>query len=207
MKRFLSILLVLTLALTCVFAMTACKEDEDPKKESQAESEAEDTSSEDTSSAEDTSSVEDTSSAETVAEGYALYSAEGISFVYPEDWTLSDNMMIDSNGNNINMTYTAASKEAAEVYESLSNDTFMDLLGNIYEAMGMTIDSYDVKTNPNENGVKIICCRFSLSLEGIEMNMCQFLVLGEKKHYTVTVTEMTDIDDVVDEVFKSIRID
>ena len=147
MKRLLSILLVLTLALTCVFAMTACKEDEDPKKESQAESEAEDTSSEDTSSAEDTSSVEDTSSAETVPEGYALYSAEGISFVYPEDWTLSDNMMIDSNGNNINMTYTAASKEAAEVYESLSNDTFMDLLGNIYEAMGMTINSYDVKTN------------------------------------------------------------
>lgn len=210
MKKTLICLLALVLVLTCLFAMTACKEDEDPKKESEAEdtsSLAEISSVESTSSQESASSETDTSSEEAALEGYALYSKDGISFVYPEDWEIENDIIIDENGNNINMTYTAASKEAAEVYESLSNDTFMDLLGNIYEAMGMTINSYDVKTNPNENGVKIICCRFSLSLEGIEMNMCQFLVLGEKKHYTVTVTEMTDIDDVVDEVFDSIRID
>ena len=149
MKKTLICLLALVLVLTCLFAMTACKEDEDPKKESEAEdtsSLAEISSVESTSSQESTSSETDTSSEETAPEGYALYSAEGISFVYPEDWTLSDNMMIDSNGNNINMTYTVASKEAAEVYESLSNDTFMDLLGSIYEAMGMTPRNITMET-------------------------------------------------------------
>ena len=75
------------------------------------------------------------------------------------------------------------------------------------EAMGMEIGSYSVEKKTNGGDVEIICLTYSASMQGVGMKMYQYIILGEKKHYTVTVTEMTDIDDVVDEVFKSIRID
>lgn len=201
MKRLLTCLLALILVLTCVFAMTACGEKEDPKKES----EAEDTSS--VESAESAESAESTPEAYKPAKGYKLYSKSGISFAYPEDWEIEDDVIIDENGNNINMNYSAASKAEAEVFRTLSNDTFMELMGNLYEAMGMSVSNHNVKTVTNASGVEVISCEFSLSFEGIEMNMCQFIILGEKKHYTITITEMTDIDAVIAEVLKSITIE
>ena len=98
MKRLLTCLLALILVLTCVFAMTACGEKEDPKKES----EAEDTSS--VGSAESAESAESTPEAYKPAKGYKLYSKSGISFAYPENWEIEDDVIIDENGNNINMT-------------------------------------------------------------------------------------------------------
>ncbi len=195
MKRLLTCLLALVLVLTCLFAMTACGEKEEPKKESEAE---------DTSSAE---SAESTPEAYKTAKGYKLYSKSGISFAYPENWEIEDDVIIDENGNNINMTYSAASKADAEVFRTLSNDTFMELMGNIYEAMGMSVSNHNVKTVTNASGVEVISCEFSLSIEDIEMNMCQFIILGEKKHYTITITEMTDVDAVIAEVLKSITIE
>ncbi len=201
MKKTLTCLLALVLVLTSLFAMTACGEKEDPKKES----EAEDTSS--VESAESAESAESTPEAYKPAKGYKLYSKSGISFAYPEDWEIEDDVIIDENGNNINMNYSAASKAEAEVFRTLSNDTFMELMGSIYEAMGMSVSNHNVKTVTNASGVEVISCEFSLSFEGIEMNMCQFIILGEKKHYTITITEMTDIDAVIAEVLKSITIE
>ena len=195
MKRLLTCLLAFVLVLTCLFAMTACGEKEEPKKESEAE---------DTSSAE---SAESTPEAYKPAKGYKLYSKSGISFAYPENWEIEDDVIIDENGNNINMTYSAASKADAEVFRTLSNDTFMELMGNLYEAMGMSVSNHNVKTVTNASGVEVISCEFSLSIEDIEMNMCQFIILGEKKHYTITITEMTDVDAVIAEVLKSITIE
>lgn len=198
MKRLLTCLLALILVLTCVFAMTACGEKEDPKKESEAE---------------DTSSVEETVSTPkeyVPAEGYKLYTKSGISFAYPKAWTLTDGaqpVMQDINGNNINMTSENTSKANNELYESLSNDNFMDVFGAAYEAMGMTIGKYDVKKEANEFGTEVIRCEFSLTYQGVKMNMYQFIVMGEKKNFVITVTEVTDISDVVDEVFKSITIE
>lgn len=210
MKKTLTCLLALVLVLTSLLAMTACGEKEEPKKESEAEdtsSLAEISSVESTSSQESAFSETDISSEETAPEGYALYSKDGISFVYPEDWEIENDIIIDDNGNNINMTYSAASKADAEVFRTLSNDTFMELMGSIYEAMGMSVSNHNVKTVTNASGVEVISCEFSLSIEGIEMNMCQFIILGEKKHYTITITEMTDVDAVIAEVLKSITIE
>ncbi len=216
MKKTLTCLLALILVLTCVFAMTACKEDEDPKKESEAESEAEDTSSIEDTSAEGNSSVEDTSSAESQpegyqpAEGYKLYTEDGFSFAYPENWVFAPGATVSitgDDGNNIALTYEAASEETTKVYESLSKDTFMELLGNVFEAMGMQIGEYDVKRETNGSGVEIIRCEYSLTFEDLQMKMYQFIVLGEETHYTVTVCEVTDISHVADEVFKSIALD
>ena len=201
MKKTLTCLLALVLVLTSLFAMTACGEKEDPKKES----EAEDTSS--VESAESAESAESTPEAYKPAKGYKLYSKSGISFAYPEDWEIEDDVIIDDDGNNINMNYSAASKAEAEVFRTLSNDTFMELMGNLYEAMGMSVSNHNVKTVTNASGVEVISCEFSLSFEGIEMNMCQFIILGEKKHYTITITEMTDVDAVIAEVLKSITIE
>lgn len=198
MKKTLTCLLALVLVLTSLFAMTACGEKEDPKKESEAE---------DTSSVESAESAESTPEAYKPAKGYKMYSKSGISFAYPEDWEIENDVIIDDNGNNINMTYSAASKADAEVFRTLSNDTFMELMGSIYEAMGMSVSNHNVKTVTNASGVEVISCEFSLSIEGIEMNMCQFIILGEKKHYTITITEMTDVDAVIAEVLKSITIE
>jgi len=36
--------------------------------------------------------------------------------------------------------------------------------------------------------------------------MYQFIVMDEKKNFVITITEMTDIDAVIAEVFKSITL-
>lgn len=208
MKRFLTFLLAAALVLTCAFAMTACGEEETSRGGSEAESQAE-------SKAE--SETEGTSSAETVstpeeyvlAEGYKLYAGDDISFAYPEDWDLIDGVnpvMADANGNSINLMSELANQQNTQLYESLSNDTFMELMGSVFEAMGMEIGEYSVETKTNDRGVEIICCAYSLTYEGMQMNMQQFVILGEETHYTVTVTEVTEIDAVIDEVFKSITV-
>ena len=69
MKKLLSFLLALTLVLICAFAMTACKEDEDPKKESEAE---------EASSAETVSESKEY----VLADGYKLFDKDGVSFAY-----------------------------------------------------------------------------------------------------------------------------
>ena len=196
MKKLLSFLLALTLVLTCAFAMTACKEDEDPKKESEAE---------EASSAETVSESKEY----VLADGYKLFDKDGVSFAYPKDWTLtngSNPIMQDTKGNNINVVYEVATKQNTETYKKLSKSTFMELLGNYLEAMGMEIGEYSVEKKTNDGDVEIICLTYSASMQGVAMTLNQYIILGEEKHFTVTVTEVTDIDGVVKEVFKSIRV-
>ncbi len=200
MKRFLTCLLALTLVLGCVFALASCGEEETPKTESKAESKNEEASSQDTVSE---------SKDYVLAEGYKLYTKKDISFAYPEDWELTDGanpIMLDEMGNNFNLTYENANKENTQLYKTLSNDNFMEYFGNVFEAMGMNIKSYDVKRVTNAGGVEIIRCEYSISYQNINMNMYQFIIPGEKTHYNVTATEMTSISDEVKELFDSIRV-
>ncbi|MBO7157642.1 MAG: hypothetical protein J6W31_03475 [Clostridia bacterium] len=179
--------------MSCMLALASCGEEETSKNE-------------DASSAEEVS----VSKEYVLAEGYKLFDKDGVSFAYPKGWTLTDGsnpIMMDTNGNNINVVYETATKQNTETYKKLSKSTFMDLLGNYLEAMGMEIGDYSVEKKTNGGDVEIICLAYSVSMQGVGMKMYQYIILGEKKHYTVTVTEMTDIDDVIDEVFKSIRID
>lgn len=193
MKRFLTCLLALVLAMSCMLALASCGEEETSKNE-------------DASSAEEAS----VSKEYVLAEGYKLFDKDGVSFAYPKGWTLTDGsnpIMVDANGNNINVVYETATKQNTETYKKLSKSTFMDLLGNYLEAMGMEIGDFSVEKKTNGGDVEIICLAYSVSMQGVGMKMYQYIILGEKKHYTVTVTEMTEVGDVVDEVFKSIRID
>ncbi len=197
MKKVLTCLLALTLVLTCVFAMTACGEQEEPKKESEAE---------DTSSTEETVS---TPKEYVLAEGYKPFGTSALSFAYPKDWTLTDSdnpVMADDQGNSVNLVSETANDQNTELYTSLSQDTFMELMGNVFEAMGMDIGTYSVEKKTNDQGVEMVVCTYSLTYQEIEMTMTQFILVGEKNHYTITVTAVADIDEVTAEVFKSITL-
>ena len=97
MKRFLTCLLALVLAMSCMLALASCGEEETSKNE-------------DASSAEEAS----VSKEYVLAEGYKLFDKDGVSFAYPKGWTLTDGsnpIMMDTNGNNINVDYETATKQ------------------------------------------------------------------------------------------------
>ena len=85
MKRFLTCLLALVLAMSCMLALASCGEEETSEKE-------------DASSAAEISVSKDY----VLAEGYKLFEKDGVSFAYPKGWTLTDGsnpIMMDTNGN------------------------------------------------------------------------------------------------------------
>ena len=114
--------------------------------------------------------------------------------------------MADDQGNSVNLVSETANDQNTELYTSLSQDTFMELMGNVFEAMGMDIGAYSVEKKTNDQGVEMVVCTYSLTYQEIEMTMTQFILVGEKNHYTITVTAVTDIDEVTAEVFKSITL-
>ena len=194
MKKTMTRLLAVLLILSCIFAMTACDEEKDDKKTDKDESVSVDT---------------EKNKEYTLAEGYSLYQKEGISFAYPSSWTLTDGsspVMTSSNGNNFNMSYELANKENTEAYESLSKDTFMELIGNMLVAMGMTVSGVEVETKTNDGGVEIIVCTYDATYMGKQMSYCQYFILGVEKHYIITATAFAPMDDAVEELFKSIRV-
>ena len=196
MKKTMTRLLAVLLILGCILAMTACGDKDDDKQTDKEESTS--------------ASVEEGKNKEyTLAEGYKLYENDDLSFAYPSSWTLTEGsspIMTSSNGNNFNMSYELANKENTAAYKSLTKDTFMDLIGNMLVAMGMTVSGVEVETKTNDGGVEIIVCTYDATYVGKQMSFCQYLIVGEDKHYTITATAVVPMDDAVEELFKSIRV-
>ena len=178
MKKSITRLLAVLLVLGCVLALAACDEKSSGKPY-------------------------------TLAEGYKLYENDDLSFAYPSSWTLTDGstaMMVGTNGNNFNVVYETANEENTDAYENMTEDTFMDLMGEMLQGMGMTLSGVEVETKTNDGGVEMVVCTYDATYAGKEMSFCQYLIVGEDKHYTITATAVVPMDDAVEELFKSIRL-
>ncbi len=200
MKKRLLCLLALVLALGCLLALTACDEKTESTAKTDSEEENESVESKDESQA---------PVAYTPAEGYTLYEKGAVSFAYPADWSLADGtnpIMTGANGNNINLVTETATKENTEMYKSLSEQTFAEQIGNTLISAGITFSNVNVETRTNDGGVEVIYCSYDGTYVGVQMTFYQYIILGEKNHYTITATAVSDMSDIVEELFKSIRV-
>ncbi len=201
MKRTMTRILAILLLMGCFLTMTAC--DEAAESKGETESEQKDTSV----SQEETSAPKE---AYTPAEGYTLYQKGSISFAYPEAWTLTEGaspIMTGPSGNNINLVSETATEENTRAYKSLTRQNFMEYIGNALVAMGMTVSNVKVETKTNDNGTEMIVCSYDATYAGKQMSFYQYIIVGEKTHYTVTATELASMADVVEELYKSIRVE
>ena len=178
MKKSITRLLAVLLVLGCVLALAACDEKSSGKPY-------------------------------TLAEGYKLYENDDLSFAYPSSWTLTDGstaVMVGADGSNFNVAFVIANEENTDAFENMTEDTFMDLMGETLESMGMTLSGVEVETKTNDGGVEMVVCTYDATFAGKEISFCQYLIIGEEKHYTITATAFVSMEDAVEELFKSIRL-
>lgn len=200
MKKTMTRLLAILLILGCFLAMTACDEATESKEKTEF-------ASEDNADGGEASKAP---VAYTPPQGYTLYQKGAISFAYPDSWTLTDGsnpVMTGPSGNNINLVSEVATEENTKLYKSLSKQNFMEYIGNALVAMGMTVSNVEIGKETNDSGVEMIVCTYDATYVGKQMSFCQYIILGKDNHYTVTATECVSMADVVEELFKSIRVE
>lgn len=137
---------------------------------------------------------------------YSVYDAGNITFEYPGSWKVTEGTQVmfmdDKNaGTNMNLTAEAANP----YYDILDTQTYIDAVVPIYESMDMTVTNVDVSHVENKNGVKITKIAMDMEYLGVQMDTTQFVVTSGDKTYTITVTEVVEVDGLVERVFDSIK--
>ena len=138
-----------------------------------------------------------------IPEGYQVYENGGLSFAYPEDWTKTDGstvLLINPTGvgNNITVVY-----EAKYNHKDLTIDTFNEQMKPAYEAMGMTVSNATV-TQKTSNGLDVTEIHYTAKMMGVTMEQTAFITNIGDRTYTVTVTETTQDDTLVSNVFNTL---
>lgn len=139
-----------------------------------------------------------------IPEGYQVYEDGSLSFAYPEDWTKnSGSTVILMNpagvGNNITVVYEAKT----DVYEKMTVESFNTDMKPAYEAMGMTVSNVSI-TNQETNGLDVVELSYTAKMMGVSMEQTAFITTIGDRTYTVTVTETTQDDTLVSNVFNTL---
>lgn len=188
MKRLLSVLLALMLVIGCIFALSACGDEE--------ETSVAETSVAETASSEPETSKTGTTLTETYKGETLTYEKGAISFAYPADWTFTDGsipQMIDvETGNNINLVTETLTDDTREVYAELDTEYYNNSLKPAYEAMGYSVGSATVEKITNQNGVALASLSYSMTYSGVEMDMVQIFCMDDTDCYIITYTGVTD---------------
>ena len=133
-----------------------------------------------------------------------VISLDGVTFEYPAGWEMiSETQAIDmTTGNNVNVV-----SEAKNVfYDTIDAEMYISGTKPIYEAAGMSIKDVTVDHVENAKGVKIVKIGFTAEISGISMRMTQFVVHSGDKTCTITVSETTPTEGLVDLIFESITV-
>lgn len=138
-----------------------------------------------------------------IPEGYQVYENGGLSFAYPEDWTKTDGstvLLINPTGigNNITVVY-----ESKYNHKDLTLDTFNEQMKPSYEAMGMTVSNATVE-HKTSNGLDVTEINYTAKMMGVTMEQTAFITTIGDRTYTVTVTETTQDDTLVSNVFNTL---
>ncbi len=137
--------------------------------------------------------------------GYARYSDNKLSFAYPEGWTQNGNSPViiqdASTGNNI----TIVSEPKNAFYETMTAESYYNAYAPQFAAMGMTISNVTLKRETT-NGLSVIRVSLTNQFQGITMEQTQFIVAVENEHYTVSVTQVTQVPGLIENVFKTLYV-
>lgn len=137
--------------------------------------------------------------------GYARYSYNKLSFAYPEGWTQTSNapLIIQdvSVGNNISIV----SEPKNAFYETMTAESYYNAYAPQFAAMGMTISNVTLKRETT-NGLSVIRVSLTNQMQGITMQQTQFIIAVGEEHYTVSVTQVTQVPGLVENVFKTLYV-
>ena len=138
-----------------------------------------------------------------ISEDYVVYDNGSISFVYPKNYVkwAGETVLIKDveSGNNI----TIVSEKATNKYANLDKDDYVTMFKPAFEAMGMKIFKYNVEKVKNENNVVMTKITHTASLQGQTMRQT-LLIVTSGKTYTITITEMVNDDELVNNLQNSL---
>ena len=139
-----------------------------------------------------------------IPEGYQTYDNGAISFAYPADWTANSGSVATlvnptGTGNNITVVYEAKT----DMYDDLTAESFGEMMRPTYEAMGMTISDVKVEKKTT-NGLTVVEITYNAKVAGTPLSQTAFITTVGNSTYTVTVTEMTEDDELVRTVFETL---
>lgn len=140
--------------------------------------------------------------------GYAEYNDGYVSFAYPEDWTITSGtvtILSDPTGataSNIALT----SEPYSTLYETMTAEDYMSLVGASYQASGLIISDVQVDTDYTGSGEQVTVISHNTSSNGISMVQALIIIPSGGRNCVVTITEQsfTEVLDVVMETLRSV---
>lgn len=175
MKRLLCTLLTLAMLLTGVLALCSCNNADGGKKEA------------------------------VIPEGCTKFDNGDISFAYPDSWKKNEGsitQLINESGvgNNITVVYEAKT----DLYEKSSEDELKQLMTQGMASVGMSVSNFKVTKTQNDFTPQIIKISMNTTAGSVSMTQTQFVVTVGERTYTVTVSETSADQQLVDNVFNTL---
>lgn len=187
MKKLLCMLLILTMILMGTLAVCSCEEKSDDTNEA--------------------SKSKSHKGEAVIPEGYIAYKNDDLSFAYPSDWTKNDGsvtMLMNSTGagNNITVVYEAKT----DLYEKSTEEELKAIFAQAMNAYGFSVSDFKLSQTKNDFVDKItkMTCT-TTSTNTTTMRQTMFVVTVGNRTYTITVTESTADQELVDTVFNTLE--
>ena len=193
MKR----LFCLMLALLMVCGMlTACNEADKPE-ETTTEATTTETTTTETTTTETTTTettTTETTTTETTTENqpaveYAVFTEDGVSFMYPASWQKLEGfaILVDmTTGNNISIVKEPAVYDYSQLNEAKFTTDFLPT----FQSMGIEISSVSIAQTENALGTKMTFISMITTQNGVDCQQIQYVVTVGNYHHIVTYTEM-----------------
>jgi hypothetical protein len=142
-----------------------------------------------------------------IPDGYVKFENDFVSFAYPDGWNKKDGSTTtltnpDGKGNNITVVYEAKTDQ----YKNVTLDSFNENLAAPLEAMGMKVTNPTFKHEKNSGEIEITIMKYTLTYMGIVMEQTIYAFDSEDKTHLVTVTEAVEDENLVKNVFDTIRL-
>ncbi len=142
-----------------------------------------------------------------IPEGYTKFENGDISFAYPSDWKKTEGsatMLMNPTGagNNITVVYEAKT----DIYEDSTEAKLEELFAQSMNAYGMSISDFKLFRTKNDYVDKIIKLTFTTVANSVSMKQTVFIVTAGDRTYSITITEATADQDLVDTVFDTLEI-
>ena len=143
-----------------------------------------------------------------IPEGYTKYENDDLSFAYPSDWTRNDGsatMLVNSTGagNNITVVYEAKT----DLYETSTEAELKAIFAQAMNAYGFSVSDFKLSQTKNDfvdKITKMTCTTTAANTAAMRQTM--FVVTVGDRTYTITVTESTADQELVDTVFNTLEI-
>ena len=212
MKRLLSILLVLTLVIGCMFSLSSCFTQEPTNSGNTNQGDNGNSNQGDNGNTNENDSGNSSTSNEPnkptqpeIPYGYTLFENHDLSFAYPETWECqkgSISIMMNTSGRNITVAYEAKT----DLYDDLTEEAFNDMMSPTFSLMGITMSNTQVFEKTTTNNAEVVKITYKIYSQGSTMYQTLYITHTEEYTYTITITEHTSSTTLADVVYDTLFI-